>query len=60
MYACCFVDRIDMGNSLDQRRESIGLFTSRSIFKQRVKVNVSIAFIFHFLIYLLKRTWWGA
>ena len=41
-----------MGNGLEQLRASIGLFNSK--FKQRVRVNVSMAFIFNYMIYSLK------
>ena len=43
-----------MGNGLEQWRASIGLFNSKCIIKQRVKVNVSIAFIFTYMMFFLK------
>ena len=45
-----------MGNSLDQWRASIGLFNSKCIFNQRVKVSFSMAFIFYYMRYLQKWT----
>ena len=45
-----------MGNGLDQWRASIGLFNSKCIFNQRVKVSFSMAFIFHYMKYLQKWT----
>ena len=43
-----------MGNGLEQLRASIGLFNSKFIIKQRVRVNVSITFIFNYIIPFLK------
>ena len=45
-----------MGNSLDLWRASIGLFNSKCIFNQRVKVSFSMAFIFYYMKYLHKWT----
>ena len=44
------------GNSLDQWRASIGLFNSKCIFNQIVKVSFSMAFIFYYVKYLQKWT----
>ena len=45
------------GNSLDQWRASIGLFNSKCIFNQIVKVSFSMAFIFfYYMKYLQKWT----
>ena len=43
-----------MGNGLEQWRASIGLFNSKCIIKQRVRVNVSMAFIFTYMMFFLK------
>ena len=45
---------ISMGNGLEQWRASIGLFNSKCIVKQRVRVNISMAFIFYYMMYFLK------
>ena len=42
-----------MGNGFEQWRASIGLFKSKCIIKQRVMVNVSMAFIFTYMTYFL-------
>ena len=44
-----------MSNGLEQWRESIGLFNSKCIIKQRVRVNVSMAFIFTYIMFFLKK-----
>ena len=41
-------------NGLEQWRASIGLFNSKCIIKQRVRVNVSMAFIFTYMMNFLK------
>ena len=43
-----------MGNGLEQWRASIGLFNSKCTIKQRVRVNVSMAFIYTYMMYFLK------
>ena len=43
-----------MGNGLEQWRASIGLFNSKCIINQRVRVNVSMAFIFTYMMFFLK------
>ena len=43
-----------MGNGLEQWRASIGFFNSKCIIKQRVRVNVSMAFIFTYMMFFLK------
>ena len=43
-----------MGNGLEQLHPSIGLFNSKCIIKQRVRVNVSITFIFTYMMFFLK------
>ena len=45
---------ISMGKGLEQWRASIGLFNSKCIIKHRVRVNVSMAFIFNYMMYFLK------
>ena len=43
-----------MGNDLELCRASIGLFNCKCIIKQRVRVNVSTAFTFSYMMYFLK------
>ena len=43
-----------MGNGLEKWRASIGLFNSKCIIKQRIKVIVSTAFILNYMMDLLK------
>ena len=43
-----------MGNGLEQWRASIGIFSSKCIIKQRARVNVSMAFIFTYMMFFLK------
>ena len=43
-----------MGNGLEQWRASIVLFDSKSIIKQRVRIDVSTAFIFNYMMFFLK------
>ena len=47
-----------MDNSLEQLRASIGLFNSKCVIKQRVKVTVSMAFIFYYMNYIVLK--WAA
>ena len=56
LHACLLLklSYISMGNGLEQWRASIGLFNSKCIIKQRVRVNISMAFIFNYLMYFLK------
>ena len=43
-----------MGNGLEQWHASIGLFNSKCIIKQRIRVDVSMAFIFTYMMFFLK------
>ena len=43
-----------MGNGLEQWRASIGLFNSKCIIKQRVRVNISMAYHLIYMMCFLK------
>ena len=43
-----------MGNGLEQWLASIGLVNSKCFIKQRVRINVSMTFIFNYMMYFLK------
>ena len=47
-----------MGNTLEQWRANIGLFNSKCVIKQRVKVSVSMAFISYYMNYIVFK--WAA
>ena len=56
LHACLLLrlSYISMGNGLEQWRASIGLFNSKCIIKQRVRVNVSMAYHLIYMMYFLK------